>query len=96
LRTVIRGEKRYIGMSVHKRKEEKFEIDTAKYQVVSRSGNNIETGSCEIDNDAKEVYFLLDTTNNEYKDINAVFAYFSVEISGLPKVIKGVVYIEIK
>jgi hypothetical protein len=91
MQSVIKGEKRYIAMQVTRRKTGAFTIATASYNV-----NNIQIGSCEIDQSAKEIYFLLDTTDAKFIRDRSYVAEFTVTITGLSKIIKGKVTINIR
>ena len=90
MQTVIKGEKRHIGMKVTRRTGGEFTIDTANYSI-----DGIQSGICEIDQGTKEVYFLIDTTVDDFKRNRTYIAEFTVTISGLGKIIKGHVPINI-
>lgn len=91
MQTVIKGEKRYIGMKVTRRNPASFTIDTATYNV-----SGIQEGECMVDQGTKEVYFLLDTTNSNFNKNRSYVAQFTVTIQGLYKIIKGEVTINIR
>ena len=91
MQTVIKGEKRYIGMKVTRRRDIPFTISNAAYDV-----NGIQSGSCEIDQGSKEIYFLLDTTKTQFIKNRSYIAQFTVTVQGLEKIIKGEVTINIR
>ncbi len=90
MQTIIKGEKRFIGMKVGRIQSASFEIDTASYDV-----QDIQTGSCEIDNTKKEVYFLIDTTLEAFQKGNKYLAEFTVTIEDMDKILKGKVLINV-
>jgi len=94
MRTIIKGERRYIAMSVSRRKPDPFTISKATYKVKDRNENVVEESLCTIEN--TEVFFLFDSTKDIYMKGHTYYAYFSVEIEGLPKVIMGIVPIIVR
>ena len=82
---IYKGEKRLIGMSVHRRKDESFEIQAASYKVVDRNDNEIDDSICSIE--GNEVYFYVDTSLDRYEARKTYHAWFNVQIKGMPKVL---------
>lgn len=91
MQTIIKGEKRHIGMKVTRRTGGSFTIDTATFDV-----DGIQSGTCEIDQGTKEVYFLIDTTDQNFRKQRTYTAEFTVTIEGMDKVIKGHVPVMIR
>ncbi len=89
VRRLVKGEKRNVAMTVERRTGEDFVIESAKYRVVDKENNAISSGDCTIDE--KSVYFLFDA-----KDSGQYYAYFTVRILGLPKVIKDIVVVSVR
>ena len=77
-------------MEVSRKSQEAFSIDSATYDV-----EGIQSGACEIDQEQKIVYFLIDTTTVEFEKGNMYIAEFTVTIVGMEKIIKGKVVVHI-
>ncbi len=92
MQTIIKGEKRYIPMKVTRKKfpNVPFTIEDASYEVL-----NVVSGDCMIDQENKDIYFLLDTSSDDFKAGRKYLAEFTATIEGLPKVLKGRVVINI-
>ena len=88
--TLIKGEKRHIAMEVSRRSSQEFVIDVATYDV-----EGIQSGTCEMDQEQKIVYFLIDTANEGFIKGNKYIAEFTVTIVGMEKIIKGKVVVHI-
>ena len=89
--TVIKGEKRYIGMQViRRRSSQPFTIEQASYNVA-----DIQQGVCEIHQNDKEVFFLLDTTVEDFEKGLKYLSDFTVIIEGMDKILKGKVLINV-
>jgi len=87
---LIKGEKRLIPMVVtRRRKKEEFEIESVNCEVYDRDNNLLETGKGEINESYKEIYYLLDTTRDDYVIGKNYTVVFTVKIISLPKIIKG-------
>lgn len=78
-----KGERPYIAMRVHRRSDEPFTIESAEYEVRNRAHQIIEGGTAQVENDEKKVFFLLDTTQEDYRPGEIYYAYFTVGIEGL-------------
>lgn len=95
MRRIYKGEKRYIGIEVYREEETPFTIDTAKYAVTGDEHAAIgDTGNAVIV--GPKVYCILDTSQAIYVAGETYYVYFNVTITGLTKVIKGRVQIEIE
>ena len=94
-RKIIKGEKRLIGQQVIHREGDEFEIEGApQYRLLDYAGEEIESGNCNIEE--KKVYFLLDTTQEKIEPGKDYRAVFTVEISDMDKVLKGVTTIKVR
>ena len=82
---IYKGEKRLIGMSVHRRKDESFEIEEATYKVVDRDNNTVDESDCSIKDN--EVYFYIDSSLSNYQARKTYHAWFNVKIKDMPKVL---------
>ena len=85
MRTLIKGEKRYIAMTVVHKGSESFTISACTYTVKNRSGTEIETGAATIE--GTKIFMLLDTTQEDYVADQTYFVYFEATVAGLPKTI---------
>ena len=61
-------------------------VDTATYEVKDQSGTVVESGTCTIA--GAVVFFLADMTKAGYVLGQYYYAYFTVTIAGMSKVIK--------
>jgi len=92
MRQIIKGSKEYVAMRVNRRGDDAFDIESAEYfvRVARREGAEVvDQGTAEVE--GKRVFFLADTTKEEYTPRRNYHAYFRVQIDGMAKVLKGVV-----
>ncbi len=89
--TLLKGENRIVSVQVEQiRGTETFTIDTAEYEV-----EDIQDGSCYIDNTNKIVSFYADTSLLGYMKGKKYIVEFTVTLQELPKIIKGRVVLNI-
>lgn len=80
-------------MEVEKRVPAEFAIESVTYRVVDQTGSEVQTGEGGIED--KLVYFLFDSTSDNVTVGNLYTAYFTVNIIGSDKVLKGKVSIRV-
>lgn len=99
-RRLYLGEKRYVGMTVSRRDDEAFTIAGASFEVKDAAGAVVESGTASVDDN--QVFFLFDTTKTSGTPAAALYAagrsykaWFAVTITGLGKLLKEYVLVEI-
>lgn len=93
---LIKGEKRLIPMKVVRRRKNEFTIENVNCGVYSRNNILLESGAGQINESYKEIYYLLDTTKDDYVIGKTYIVVFTVKIVGLTKVIMGERIVKIK
>ncbi len=93
MREIFKGEKRNIGVEVFAANNEEFIIESATYRIVDENYEEIVDGVADIDENA--VFFIFDSTPDDYVSGKSYYAYFSIIIAGVGKIIKGKVEIRL-
>ena len=91
-RSLFSGEKRNVGLTLSRDGGAAFTIATATYDIRTSAGTSIDSGSATID--GADVYVLVDTTQTDMP-LGQYKVWFSCTITGMSKIIKGYVIVEV-
>ena len=87
MRTLIKGEKRNVGIRVINTLGETFTIASAECVIRNPKNEVIETIPATIEDD--KVFILFDTTLNNYITNNTYYVDFTISIENSEKVLKS-------